>query len=247
MNHIFSIDRRKNLSITEQINANLKTYILANSTPPGEKLPNAIDIANEYNINAKDIESYYETLIQEGFVESKDKEYFKSTRLYILDRDDEKNISLSEWLSFAGLESERKTLSIEEGPLLKYKRIQDFEILDNYLKIINLIDFGQNKQAYMIVYVATSILPKNAHALFKDTSITQKLKEFTKDKLKVDRFLSINEAPAEALKTLNINKNTAVLTSYQFMSNDYNELILYSELYTNHESFFTFKKIPYTS
>ncbi len=245
MKTIFSIDRRKNQSVLDQITSSLKTYILSNTTAPGDRLPSVKDIAKEYDVDSKEIETYYNYLIEEGFVDKIDDNYHKATQSFIINEDDSKNISLSDWLSFVGLESSRETLSIEEVSQFKFKRIKEFECLDNYIKIENLIDFGGNKLAYMIAYVSTSVLPKNSLESFRNSSITQTLQKYTKDKLNVERYLSITEAPIETLKILNINKTTPVLSSYQYMSNDYHELILYSELFTNHETFFTFKKIPY--
>lgn len=244
MNQIFFIDRRKNLSIDQQIYASLKNYVLDISTAPGTVLPNPKDIAKEFELDVKLIESFYQTLMDDLYIEKVNNDYLKATNSnslfnQLFEVDFPKHLSLKE------MEKGRTTLSMEIVDHVNFKKVREFEVTDSYLKICNLVDFGNSRKAYLEVYVSTTAFPKDKMEAFSNTSIIHTLKEFYTEPVVNERYTSVKRCKNEIYERLEVALDTPLISTLQFMINNYNEVITYSEMHTNHEFFFSFKKLPY--
>lgn len=245
MKSFFTLDRRKKMSLEEQVLHGIRNYVVSNKLLPESNLPTLEALSLMLKVESKLIEKSLDTLVVEGHLEKRDEDYVKVQKVINIFDSNHNYYSLTQLAKDLNLNSKIETLSKEW--IDKPKEVQlDYSFKEGkFLRIHRINTFNDQHKALVIFNVHESLLSNASENDFKERSYYEVLKDQFKENYQSHRYESIVEAKGEVLQYLDLPKQSAILKSYQVVLDENSEMIVYLELYTAYEIFFTFQKFTY--
>lgn len=245
MKNTLRIDRRKKMDLNEQVFHAIKSYVSSNTLLPDSILPTVDELSLFLDVEAYPITQSLEILTKDGLLEKRGQDYYKIQKLVNILDENTQFYSLTQLAKILNLESSIETLDKSYvdsiGPLPLDYCAKD----GRFLKIQRINTFNGKHKAWIVFNLHESFLTQLKLELFKDQSYYEVIKSLYKPEYVTHRLESIIEAKGEALKRLSLPKQSALLKSYQLVLDEFNEVVIYLEMYTAYEIFYTFQKLIY--
>ena len=245
MKSFITLDRRKKMSLEEQVLHGIRNYVVSNKLLPESNLPTLEALSLMLKVEPSLIMKSLDTLVLEGHLEKRDVDYVKIQKVINILDSNHNYYSLTQLAKALNLNSKIETLSKEW--IDKPKEVQlDYSFKEGkFLRIHRMNTFNDQHKALVIFNVHESLLSNASENDFKERSYYEVLKDQFKENYQSHRYESIVEAKGEVLQYLDLHEQSAILKSYQVVLDENSEMIVYLELYTAYEIFFTFQKFTY--
>lgn len=245
MKHILKIDKRKKDSMETQVIQALRTYIFSPSLAPDTLLPLPEVIAQDYGVDVKSLEHFYESQVRLGTIVKDDETYRKANRSTKIYEAFNSQRSLQSVAAQMGISSKTEKRAVEIVHSFETYPFCPVVHEGEYLKVTRLNYFDEHAEVMVIIYINLDVLSEARTFNYDQASYYELMKPYLNRFKGTKRYISACELPEMVAKTLNVPKSTPGLITYQYTVDANDILAIYYEVYSITEAFYVFGDYDY--